>query len=74
MFRNRDVKKSTTAGSPDPFSDVDTQLQELQRRLATLTQALSEKAEENLDLQRELAAARGGSGVGGGGVAAIGKG
>lgn len=63
MFRSRAAVAPATAvrtTSPvsDPFSDPDTQVQELQRRLATLTQALSEKAEENLDLQRELAVAR----------------
>lgn len=42
----------------DPFGDASAEVLELQRRLATLTQALSEKAEENLDLQREVAVAK----------------
>jgi predicted RNase H-like nuclease (RuvC/YqgF family) len=36
------------------FADQQSELLELQRRLSTLTQALSEKAEENLDVRAEL--------------------
>ncbi len=36
------------------FSDHQSELAELSRRLSTLTQALSEKAEENLDVRAEL--------------------
>lgn len=38
----------------DAFGDKDAEIIELQRRLATLTAALSEKAEENLDLAASL--------------------
>jgi hypothetical protein len=66
MFRSRTksppvVVSSSSSAPPgdDPFADREAELAELQRRLATLTQALSEKAEENLDLQRRLAVAAG---------------
>ncbi len=36
-------------------ADAESELMELQRRITTLTAALSEKAEENLDLHREVA-------------------
>jgi regulator of replication initiation timing len=36
------------------FGDQESELMELQRRISTLTAALSEKAEENLDLRAEL--------------------